>query len=182
MQKWILLIYLPLILLIGLLSAIGLSIYWRGNPLFKQKRIGQGQQCFVLYKFRTLTKGQSQKAPRGLNLIRHLGLDEIPQILNILRGEMKLIGPRPLLPRYLPYFSVLQQKRHQVKPGLIGLAQVKGRNQLSWQHKLRYDRFYVEHHSLKLDLYILYLSLGLPFKSFCESIIPPSFSPPKTIT
>ena len=96
-------------------------------------------------------------------IIRKLSLDELPQLWNILKGEMSFVGPRPLLPEYLPLYNTEQQKRHLVKPGITGWAQVNGRNAISWQQKLEYDKWYLEHQSFKLDIKILFMTLNKIF-------------------
>lgn len=99
-----------------------------------------------------------QVTPIG-TFLRKYSLDEIPQLLNVIKGEMSLIGPRPLLPEYLALYTDYQSQRHDILPGITGLAQVKGRNQLSWQHRFRYDVFYVKNQSICLDLYILKITI-----------------------
>lgn len=136
-----------------------------GSPvLFRQDRVGRGGAPFVLLKFRTMLDAHdSTGAPLpdaerltsfGLWL-RSTSLDELPQLLNILRGDMSLVGPRPLLPEYLPLYTPRQATRHEVRPGLTGWAQVNGRNLASWDVKLEMDAWYVEHRSWRLDASIL---------------------------
>ena len=96
-------------------------------------------------------------------IVRKLSLDELPQLWNILKGEMSFVGPRPLLPEYLPLYNLEQQKRHWVKPGITGWAQVNGRNAISWQQKFEYDKWYVEHQSFKLDIKILFMTINKIF-------------------
>ncbi len=122
------------------------------NPFFLQKRLGENEREFTIYKLKTFFKGKPTKW--GL-FLRKYSLDELPQVLNVLKGEMSFIGPRPLPPEYLSVYTPKERIRHQVKPGITGLAQVKGRNRLSWKNKFRYDVFYVQKLSYKLDLYIL---------------------------
>jgi len=124
---------------------------------FKQKRPGKNKQNFTLYKFVTMDDNE-QVTPIG-TFLRKYSLDEIPQLLNVIKGEMSLIGPRPLLPEYLALYTDYQSQRHDILPGITGLAQVKGRNQLSWQHRFRYDVFYVKNQSICLDLYILKITI-----------------------
>ena len=136
-----------------------------GSPvLFKQERAGKDGALFTLWKFRTMRDAvdeRGQPRPDGERLtalgrlLRASSLDELPQLINVLRGEMSLVGPRPLLPRYLPRYSREQARRHEVKPGITGWAQVRGRNALSWEDKLALDVWYVEHQSLWLDVRIL---------------------------
>jgi len=147
-----------------------LAIYlWDGRPIiFRQKRPGLHGKVFEIYKFRTMTNEKDSDGNllpdearlKGVGkLIRSLSLDELPQLFNVLKGEMSFIGPRPLLVEYLPLYNERQKRRHEVKPGITGLAQVKGRNALSWKNKFRYDVFYVEHLSFGLDCYILWMTI-----------------------
>jgi lipopolysaccharide/colanic/teichoic acid biosynthesis glycosyltransferase len=148
---------------IFLLVSISLLVSLRGNPFFVQKRPGVNGKLFSLVKFRTMS---TEKDSKGMLLpdekrlgwfgkkIRMASLDEIPQIWNVLKGDMSLIGPRPLLEEYLPLYDPFQSKRHMVRPGITGLAQVNGRNTLSWQDKFQFDVFYVENQSFKLDCQI----------------------------
>lgn len=150
----------PLIIIIFLLTLI-----FMGPPvIFKQKRPGLNEKIFSIYKFRSLT---NQKDERGNLLpdvnrlskyglfIRSSSLDELPQLFNILKGEMSFVGPRPLRVDYLEYYSDQQKKRHLIKPGITGLTQVNGRNSISWEEKFKMDVFYVENTNFILDLYIL---------------------------
>jgi sugar transferase EpsL len=160
----LLLLLWPLILLVALLIA------WRlGSPVvFAQQRPGQYGRPFVIYKFRTMTSttdthGQllsdaERLTPLG-KMIRKLSLDELPQLFNVLKGELSLVGPRPLLMEYLPLYSPEQARRHEVKPGITGWAQVNGRNAISWEDKFRYDVWYVDHQSFWLDIKILGLTV-----------------------
>jgi len=136
-----------------------------GRPLlFRQRRVGLGGRVFELVKFRTMKDAvdrDGRPLPDGERLtavgrfLRAASLDELPQLVNVLRGDMSLVGPRPLLVEYLARYSPTQARRHEVKPGITGLAQVEGRNGLSWPEKLALDVFYVDHHSVALDLKIL---------------------------
>ncbi|HEX4423627.1 MAG TPA: sugar transferase [Kofleriaceae bacterium] len=136
-----------------------------GRPLlFRQDRVGLGGRVFELKKFRTMRNAidaAGRPLPDAARLtavgkfLRASSLDELPQLINVLRGDMSLVGPRPLLVEYLARYSPRQARRHEVKPGITGLAQVTGRNALSWPEKLALDVFYVEHASLALDLKIL---------------------------
>lgn len=159
-----------LVLLSPLLVAVALAVRVKlGSPvLFRQVRPGLNGEPFALYKFRTmreaiaedgqpLTDGQ-RLTPFGQHL-RAWSLDELPELWNMLRGDMSLIGPRPLLMEYLPLYSPAQMRRHDFKPGLTGWAQVNGRNALSWDEKFALDIFYVEHRSVRLDLKILWLTV-----------------------
>jgi lipopolysaccharide/colanic/teichoic acid biosynthesis glycosyltransferase len=139
-----------------------------GSPvLFRQRRPGLHGRIFTVLKFRTMSvdrerEGQSQfdshrVTPLG-RILRQTSLDELPQLFNVLRGDMSLVGPRPLLPEYLPYYSNRELLRHTVRPGITGWAQVNGRNRLSWDQRLALDVWYAEHRSMLLDLRILYLT------------------------
>jgi sugar transferase EpsL len=159
------------LLLLILLSPVILStaIFVKvklGSPvLFKQKRPGLNEKPFYLYKFRSMTNQCDQKGnflsdkirltPAGL-FLRKYSLDELPQLINVLKGELSLVGPRPLLMEYLPLYTKDQAKRHLVKPGITGLAQISGRNTLSWEEKFKLDVWYVQNQSFLLDLKILW--------------------------
>ena len=134
-----------------------------GRPVFfRQERSGTNGAPFTLIKFRTMREGDGPDAERLTGFGRFLrasSLDELPELLNVLRGEMSLVGPRPLLPRYLPRYSKTQARRHDVRPGLTGWAQVNGRNALSWADRFALDVWYVEHQSLLLDVKILWLTV-----------------------
>jgi len=160
---------LGLILLIGCAPFIGLvAILVRlrlGSPvLFRQERIGKREHSFELLKFRTMTNaidGKSQllsDANRVTSLgrfLRMFSLDELPQLWNVVKGEMSLVGPRPLYPHYMPYYTDRERRRHEVRPGITGLAQVRGRNRLPWDERLELDIRYVETMSMWLDWSIL---------------------------
>ena len=130
-----------------------------GRPvLFRQERAGKGGKVFTMLKFRTMREGEGTDAERLTrlgNFLRATSLDELPQLLHVLSGKMSLVGPRPLPARYLPRYSPLQARRHEVRPGVTGWAQVNGRNALSWDEKFRLDGWYVDNRSLLLDLKIL---------------------------
>jgi len=154
-------------LFLGIAVAIVVSM---GRPVFfVQSRPGWQGRPFNLVKFRTMTgdfgeDGQvlpdSARLTRFGRFLRTLSLDELPELWNVLRGDMSLVGPRPLLMEYLPLYSSEQARRHAVRPGLTGWAQVKGRNLLSWERKFELDVWYVDNHSLLLDLQILWLTIG----------------------
>ena len=155
-----------IILFSPIMIIVAILIYlWDGRPIiFTQERPGLNEKIFKIYKFRTMTNEKDEfgnllpdeKRLNGIGkIIRSLSLDELPQLFNVLKGDMSFIGPRPLLVKYLPRYNKEQRKRHLVKPGITGLAQVKGRNALSWREKFKYDVFYVNHLSFKLDLYII---------------------------
>jgi sugar transferase EpsL len=146
-----------------------------GRPiLFRQVRPGLGGRPFRLLKFRTMTEARDAKGnclpneqrstPFGCWL-RSASLDELPELLNVLRGEMSLVGPRPLLMQYLTRYTPEQARRHQVKPGITGWAQVNGRNTISWEDKFKLDVWYVDHQSLRLDIRILWMTVS---KVFCR--------------
>mgnify|MGYP004589319703 FL=1 len=140
-----------------------------GSPvLFRQQRPGKNEKIFTLYKFRTMTDARDENGnllPDSIRLtgfgklLRATSLDELPELFNILKGDMSLIGPRPLLVSYLPYYSEREKLRHTVRPGLTGLAQVSGRNFIDWDHRLQKDVEYVEHLSFGMDLKVLWLTV-----------------------
>lgn len=156
----LLVLALPVLVLVALLLA-GQN---GGSWLFRQRRPGLHGQSFTLYKLQTLTTsygpdGQllpdADRLPRLGRWVRASSLDELPQLWNVLRGDLSLVGPRPLLEQYLPLYSPEQARRHEVRPGITGWAQVNGRNAISWEQKFTYDVWYVDHLSLGLDLRIL---------------------------
>lgn len=136
-----------------------------GSPvLFTQTRIGKGERAFKIYKFRSMTSATDRNGnllpdvERITKLgvfLRKTSLDELPQLFNVLRGDMSFIGPRPLLPRYLPYYTEREKLRHTVRPGITGLAQINGRNSIGWDDRLEYDAKYAENVTLKNDLAII---------------------------
>ncbi|CAM4097368.1 sugar transferase [Bacillus manliponensis] len=146
-----------------------------GSPiLFKQERPGIHGKPFYLYKFRTMTNEKNAEGdllPDSSRLtsfgkfLRKYSLDELPQLINVVRGELSLVGPRPLLMEYLPLYSAEQAKRHDVKPGITGWAQVNGRNSISWDEKFDLDIWYVENWSFLLDLKILYMTFAKVIRS-----------------
>ncbi|MDO6657813.1 sugar transferase [Anaerobacillus sp. 1_MG-2023] len=146
-----------------------------GSPvLFKQKRIGYKEKPFTIYKFRTMTDQRDKEGnllPDSERLtdigrfLRKLSIDEIPQLFNVLKGDMSLVGPRPLLIRYLPYYTDEERRRHQVRPGITGLAQVIGRNHLAWDQRLAIDVEYVEESSFRLDMKLIALTILKVLKS-----------------
>lgn len=157
-----LLVTAPLALAIGLTVAVV-----DGRPiLFRQRRPGLHANLFELLKFRTMrvTEGRgaendSERLTRLGRILRRTSLDELPELWNVVRGEMSLVGPRPLLSEYLPLYSEEQNRRHSVRPGITGWAQVRGRNLLSWEEKFAHDLWYVDNHSLTVDLKILFMTL-----------------------
>lgn len=154
----------------GVLGLIVTGLIWAvdGRPiLYVSERAGLGGAPFRFLKFRTMRGGAGTDAERLTRLGRFLratSLDELPQLLHILSGQMSLVGPRPLPVRYLPRYSAEQARRHEVRPGLTGWAQVNGRNALDWPTKLRMDVWYVDHRSLALDARIVLLTIGRLFR------------------
>jgi len=148
----------PLWLPVAAITAL-LILVFDGRPvLFRQERAGKGGRTFRMVKFRTMRDGPGSDSERTTRLgkfLRKTSLDEIPQLFHVLSGKMSLVGPRPLPARYLPRYSAFQARRHEVRPGITGYAQVNGRNGLSWEEKFALDVWYVEHASLFLDLRIL---------------------------
>ncbi|MEW8965298.1 sugar transferase [Staphylococcus arlettae] len=146
-----------------------------GKPIFfKQIRPGKGEQPFEIYKFRTMTDKKDEQGellPDELRLtklgsvIRKTSIDELPQLINVLKGDISLVGPRPLLMEYLPLYNAEQKKRHNVKPGITGWAQINGRNAITWEEKFKLDVWYVENQSFKLDMYIIYKTIENVLKS-----------------
>lgn len=163
-------ILLPFFLIIVFLLLIANN----GKVFFLQVRPGFQGKTFKLIKFKTMNDKEDRKGnllpdSKRLtaigNFIRKTSLDEIPQLLNVMQGEMSLIGPRPLLIEYLPLYSDSQKRRHEVKPGITGWAQVNGRNTISWEKKFEFDIWYVDHLSFLLDVRILFLTIKKVFKS-----------------
>jgi len=155
------------------LTALLVRIQLGGPILFRQQRPGYKGRPFHIFKFRTMIDRfapdgsllpDSERLTRFGRVLRSTSLDELPELFNILRGEMSVVGPRPLLMEYLPLYSAEQARRHDMPPGLTGWAQVNGRNALSWQDKFRLDVWYVDHWSFWLDLKIIFLTLVKVFK------------------
>ena len=166
----LLLILLSAPLWVPLLGLTALCVRIRlGSPvLFRQVRPGLGGQPFRVFKFRTMTEAQDAKGnylPDEQRLtafgrwLRSTSLDELPELFNVLRGEMSLVGPRPLLMKYLPRYTPEQARRHESRPGITGWAQVNGRNIISWDEKFRLDVWYVDHQSFWLDIRILWMTV-----------------------
>ena len=160
----------PVFMVIALLLVIINS----GNPFFTQVRPGRNEKQFRLIKFKTMTDrkdatGQllpdAERLTRAGAFIRKTSLDEIPQLLNVMMGDMSLVGPRPLLVEYLILYNDTERQRHLVRPGISGWAQVNGRNAISWPQKFAYDVWYVQHQSFFLDFKILIQTLGKVFRS-----------------
>ncbi|WP_342985267.1 sugar transferase [Clostridium saudiense] len=159
-----LIILSPLLLIVSILIKIKL-----GSPIFfTQDRVGKNNKVFKIIKFRTMKdikdeKGnlitESERRTYFGNKLRDMSIDEIPELINILKGDMSLVGPRPLLVDYLPYYNEEQIKRHNVLPGLTGWAQINGRNSITWSEKFKLDLWYVNNYSLMLDTKILFLTI-----------------------
>jgi len=153
---------------------IGLLIANKGaGAFFVQERPGKDEKIFKVIKFKTMSDrrdkngtllSDSERLTKIGRVVRSLSLDEIPQLINVLKGDMALIGPRPLLVQYLPLYDEVQRRRHEVRPGMTGWAQVNGRNAISWQEKFAYDVWYVDHLSLSLDIKILLKTVEKVFK------------------
>lgn len=162
-------VILPVIILAGVLVRVKL-----GSPvLFSQTRPGKNAKPFVMQKFRTMTderdaQGQllpdDQRLSHFGKLLRNTSLDEFPALINVIKGEMSLVGPRPLLMEYLPRYTLEQARRHEVRPGITGWAQVNGRNAISWEEKFKLDVWYVDNQSLWLDMKILWMTFAKVFK------------------
>ena len=169
----ILLSFIALIILspVFILVWIGLSISNRGaGAFFTQKRPGKDEKIFKLYKFKSMTDERdtngdllpdSERLTKVGKFIRKVSLDELPQLWNILKGDMSFIGPRPLLVRYLPMYTSEERRRHNVRPGIVGLAGVRGRNNNTWKKKFEYDIYYVDHLSFVLDLKIFFQAIAV---------------------
>lgn len=159
-----LIILSPLLILV----AIVLSIQNKGTPFFLQTRPGKDQKAFKIIKFKTMT---DERGPDGQllpdadritpfgRIIRQLSIDELPQLINVLKGDMSLVGPRPLLFKYIPLYSEDQLRRHEVRPGITGLAQINGRNAISWSKKLEFDVKYVDNVVFLEDIKILFKTI-----------------------
>lgn len=156
------------------LTAILIRIFLGSPILFRQSRPGLYGKVFILYKFRTMANAHDANGnflPDEKRLtkfgcwIRRLSLDELPQLFNVLKGDLSLVGPRPLLVEYLPLYTPEQARRHEVKPGITGWAQVNGRNAISWEEKFKLDVWYVDHQSFWLDLKILWLTVCRVFQT-----------------
>lgn len=164
------LVLLPVVALL----AAGVRIAIGSPVIFKQERPGLGGKLFMLFKFRTMrdavnVQGQplpdkDRLTPFG-SLLRRSSLDELPELWNVIRGDMNLVGPRPLLTEYLPLYTQEQMRRHEVLPGITGWAQVNGRNALSWEEKFELDTWYVDNRSFLLDMKILVLTFAAVFRT-----------------
>ena len=160
---FLIIIFSPIYIIVSLLILAKM-----GRPiLFRQKRPGKDEKIFGIYKFRTMTNekdefgnllSDEQRLVGIGKFIRSTSLDELPQLFNVLKGEMSFVGPRPLLVEYLPLYNQKQKRRHDVKPGITGWAQVNGRNAISWEQKFDYDVWYVDNQSFRLDMKILWMT------------------------
>lgn len=166
----LLVILSPIIFIITIILAISND----GKPFFIQTRPGKNENIFKIIKFKTMNDKRDslgtllpdyQRMTKIGKFIRSTSLDEIPQLFNVLKGDMSIIGPRPLLVSYLQHYNEEQAKRHKVKPGITGWAQVNGRNAISWDQKFKYDTWYVNNISFKLDMKILWLTIKKVIKS-----------------
>lgn len=155
-----------------LIITIGLLFANQGKPFFFQLRPGKNGEIFKIIKFKTMNDkkdsngnllSDTERLTKIGSFVRKTSLDELPQLLNVIKGDMSLIGPRPLLPQYLELYSDLQKRRHEVKPGITGWAQVNGRNAISWEKKFEYDVWYVDNSGLMLDLKIFFLTVKKVF-------------------
>lgn len=164
-----LLILSPILLILCILGAV----FMKGNPFFTQQRPGKNEKIFRLIKFRTMSCAKDKEGnllpdDQRLNaygrFLRSTSLDELPELLNILLGQMSLVGPRPLLVKYLPLYNEEQRRRHLVRPGLTGWAQVNGRNAISWEDKFRLDVEYVDNLSFAMDMKVIFTTVGKIFK------------------
>ncbi len=165
-----LLVLSPLFILV----TICLFIANQGKPFFVQRRPGKNGKIFKILKFKTMTDkkdvngnllSDADRLTKVGSFVRKTSLDEIPQLINVLIGDMSLIGPRPLLVQYLPLYNDFQKNRHRVRPGITGWAQVNGRNAIKWQQKFEYDVWYVQHVSFTLDVKIFFLTIKKVFVS-----------------
>jgi lipopolysaccharide/colanic/teichoic acid biosynthesis glycosyltransferase len=160
-----------------IITTLFLFVINKGKPFFFQRRPGKNERIFNVIKFKTML---DKKDKHGLllpdadritsvgNIVRKTSIDELPQLINVLKGDMSLIGPRPLLVQYLSLYNDRQKRRHEVRPGITGWAQVNGRNTISWEQKFEYDVWYVDNLNLWLDIKIIWLTMIKVFKS--ESI------------
>lgn len=159
---------------IFIIVTIALFIANQGKPFFFQERPGKDERIFKIIKFKSMNDKKdkdgnllpdAERLTKVGSFVRKTSLDEIPQLINVLKGDMSLIGPRPLLPKYLPLYNEEQKRRHEVLPGITGWAQVNGRNAISWKQKFEYDVYYVNHLSLALDIKILLMTIKKVFIS-----------------
>ena len=160
-----LIILLPIFIVVFILIKIKMP---NGPAIFTQKRVGKNGKLFTIYKFRTMTNEldkngillpDERRLTKFGKFLRSTSLDELPSLSSVLNGDMSLVGPRPLLEEYLPFYSERQARRHEVRPGITGWAQVNGRNAISWEEKFELDLWYIENQSLWLDIKILCLTM-----------------------
>jgi len=170
-----LLTFPALLLLMPVLFVVVALVHWNiGSPIFyKQKRPGKDAVPFMLYKFRTMRDDKDKtgtllpddkRLTRLGKFLRSTSIDELPELWNVLKGDMSLVGPRPLLMQYLDRYAPEQARRHEVKPGITGWAQVNGRNAITWEEKFKLDVWYVDHQSFRLDLKIIFMTFWKIFK------------------
>jgi len=170
----ILLSFAGLLITAPFIVPVLLFVYWKTkeNPFFLQKRPGLDERIFMAVKMRTMTNTRDSEGnllpdkdriTRWGKFLRESSIDEIPQLINVLKGDMSLIGPRPLLPEYLPLYSEFHKRRHLVRPGVTGWAQINGRNSISWQQKFDLDVWYVEHVSFRVDMQIIFKTIKKVF-------------------
>jgi undecaprenyl phosphate N,N'-diacetylbacillosamine 1-phosphate transferase len=164
----VLLLTLPILLL----TIIILGYQNKGKVFFRQERPGKDKKAFFIIKFKTMTDAKDSngkllpdkdRITYAGKIIRKLSIDELPQMINVIKGEMSLIGPRPLLFKYIPLYNPEQSKRHEVRPGITGWAQVNGRNSISWSEKFKLDVYYVENVSIYLDIRIFFMTIAKIF-------------------
>ena len=164
----IVLVVLTVDLWLPLMAFVALAIVlFDGGPVFfLQERAGKGGKPFFVFKFKTMLPGEGgEPVPTPLGRwLRKFSLDEIPQLVNVLIGHMSLVGPRPLPVKYLPRYSAFEARRHEVRPGITGWAQVHGRNAITWQEKFAYDVEYVDNHCLSMDIKILLMTIPAAFE------------------
>ena len=164
----VILIFAPLWVPIALLTALAVRVMLGSPVFFRQERSGKDGKPFTIVKFRTMKEGEGSDAERLTRfgrILRASSLDELPELLLVLKGTMSLVGPRPLPVRYLPRYTTEQMRRHEVLPGITGLAQVNGRNLLSWEEKFAHDVWYVDNRSFALDFKILLLTVFVVFRA-----------------
>jgi lipopolysaccharide/colanic/teichoic acid biosynthesis glycosyltransferase len=174
LDKLVALMILIILAPLFLVSFVLLAFANDGKPFFLQSRPGKNGKLFKIFKFKTMNDKRdvhgnllpdNQRLTTMGQIIRKTSLDEIPQLLNVLKGDMSMVGPRPLLPEYIALYTLEQAKRHKVKPGITGWAQVNGRNAISWEEKFQLDVWYVEHQSFVLDLKIIFRTIKKVFIS-----------------
>lgn len=168
--------FVGLVLLFPILIGVTIGLYFvnGGKPYFFQIRPGKNERFFKIIKFKTMNDKKdiggnllpdAERLTKIGSIVRKTSLDEVPQLINVLKGDMSLIGPRPLLPEYLELYNDIQKRRHEVRPGITGWAQVNGRNAISWGQKFEYDVWYVENMNFFLDIKIFFLTVKKIFKS-----------------